>query len=29
MAESGSTIAWLVAICIIAGLLAALMSPGL
>jgi hypothetical protein len=29
MAESGSAIAWLVAVCIIAGLVAAVISPGL
>jgi hypothetical protein len=27
-AQNGSTIAWLVAICVIAGLLAAVVSPG-
>jgi hypothetical protein len=29
MAESGSAIAWLVAVCIVAGLLAAAISPGI
>jgi len=29
MAESGSAIAWLVAVCLIAGLVAAVFSPGL
>jgi hypothetical protein len=28
-AQNGSTIAWLMAICVIAGLLAAVVSPGL
>lgn len=28
-AQNGSTIAWLMAICVIAGLLAAAVSPGL
>jgi hypothetical protein len=29
MAQSGTTIAWLVLICILAGLLAAAISPGI
>jgi len=29
MAQSGTTIAWLVIVCLVAGLIAAVLSPGL